>query len=166
MNQFVAKKQASAVAYRSWKAAWRECEWAWTSCQCQGGSSCDSGGLALISSTLIWGPASQLTPVLNTGVYIYLDMNEAWSSCSHYQGGSLFRKLCWQELNVWVKKGFFKSQNERSFTGWKSMLHNASPQKKCGGVGIPSGGFGLPRAHKVSHFLQNWRVLEGSGRIA
>lgn len=163
MNQFVAKKQASAAAYRSRKAAWRECEWAWTSCQCQGGSSCDSGRLALISSTLIWGPASQLTPVLNTGVYIYLDMNEAWSSCSHFiQGGSLFRKLCWQEPNVWVTKGFFKSQNERSFTGWKSMLHNVSPQKKWGGVGIPSGRFGLPRLTRwVTSFRTGgfWRVL-------
>ena len=84
VNQFVAKKQASAAAYSSWMAAWRACQWAWPSCQCQGGSSCDSGRLALISSTIIWAPASQLTPVLSTGIYIYRDVNEAWSSCSHY----------------------------------------------------------------------------------
>lgn len=92
VNQFVAKKQASAAACSSSVAAWRECKWTWTSCQCQGSSSCDSGRLALTSHTIIWGPASQLTPVLSTGLYIYLDVNEAWSSCSHSEGGPLFRE--------------------------------------------------------------------------
>lgn len=141
-------------------AAWRECKWVGTSCQSQGGSSCDSGRLALISSTIIWGPASQLTSVLSIGLYIYLDMNEAWSPCSHYQGGPLFRKKCWQEPNVRVTKRVLRPQTRAhllALLAWKSVLHNASPQQKWRGVGIPS------RRFSLSLLLSGWSASSEPG---
>lgn len=118
MNQFVAlKKRASAASYSSWMAAWRECKWVRTSCQCQGGSSCDSGRLALTSSTIIWGPASQLTPMLSTGLYIYLDMNEAWSSYSRCQGRPFIQEVTLTRTKCLGNKRNFKAPNEDSFIG-------------------------------------------------
>lgn len=123
--------------------AWRECKWVGTSCQSQGRSSCDSGCLALTSSAVIWGPASQLTSVPSTGLHIYLDMNEAWSSCSHCQGRPLFRRKHWQQPNVRVTERVLGPQARARLLVWKFVLHNASPQQKWGAVGIPSRRFSL-----------------------
>lgn len=144
MNQFVAKKQASAAACSSSVAAWRECKWTRTSCQCQGSSSCDSGRLALTGHTIIWGPASQLTPVLSTGLYIYLDVNEAWSSCSGgFSGRTFIQGVMLRRTKCLDNKWIFKSRDEGSSTGVE--VHTA--WCKCTGVrwgGNSSSAFSCP----------------------
>lgn len=68
--------------------------------------------------------------MLSTGLYIYVDVNAIRED--------FIQEVMMTRTKCLGNKKILKSPKEGSFTGVKSILHNASPQNKTSGWAAPA----------------------------